>query len=261
MPEIEFIIHKINFNLLKENFCSNIVAMRLGVNIDHIATLRNARGGFEPDIVEAAKIILKEDIHSLTMHLREDRRHIKDSDLYNVKKLGAKINLEMAATEEIQKIALDIAPYSICLVPEKRLEITTEGGLDVDIQKEYLKNFIKPLKDKGILVSMFIDADIKQINASKYIEADYIELHTGKFSNAFKDGKYIEELNELKQGTTYAQTLGLKVNAGHGLNYQNVGLMHGIDGLCELNIGHSIISRAVFVGIKQAVIDMLNLIK
>ena len=125
--------------------------MKLGVNIDHIATLRNARGGFEPSIIEAAKIALKEDILTLTMHLREDRRHIKDNDLYDVKKLGAKINLEMAATKEIQKIALDIVPYSVCIVPERRQEITTEGGLDVYSQKEYLKEFIKPLKEKGIL--------------------------------------------------------------------------------------------------------------
>ena len=159
--------------------------MKLGVNIDHIATLRNARGGIEPNLVEAAKIILKEDILALTMHLREDRRHIKDKDLYDIKELGAKINLEMAATSEIQKIALDIVPYSVCIVPERRLEITTEGGLDVFGQKEKLKEFIKPLKDKGIKVSMFIDPNKEQIEASSYIEADYIEMHTGCFSRAF----------------------------------------------------------------------------
>ena len=173
--------------------------MKLGVNIDHIATLRNARGGVEPNLVEAAKIILKEDILALTMHLREDRRHIKDKDLYDVKKLGAKINLEMAATQEIQTIALDVVPYSVCIVPERRLEITTEGGLDVFGQKEKLKEFIKPLKDKGILVSMFIDPDVKQVEASKYIGADYIEMHTGSFSNAFESGKYDFELEKLKK--------------------------------------------------------------
>lgn len=235
--------------------------MKLGVNIDHIATLRNARGGFEPNLVEAAKIALKEDILALTMHLREDRRHIKDKDLYDVKSLGAKINLEMAAVEEIQKIALDIVPYSVCLVPERRREITTEGGLDVLSQKEYLKDFIKPLKEKGILVSLFIDPDLSQADAAKYCQADYIEMHTGSFSEAFEKGDYKKEFDKLKQMAKYAQSLGLKVNAGHGLNYQNVYLMKEIEGLCELNIGHSIISKSIFVGLKTAIEDMLALIK
>ena len=235
--------------------------MKLGVNIDHVATLRNARGGVEPSIVEAAKIALKQDILALTMHLREDRRHIKDEDLYDVKKLGAKINLEMAATKEIQKIALDLVPYSVCIVPERRQEVTTEGGLDVAGQKEYLKEFIKPLKEAGILVSMFIDADLAQVEASAYIGADYIEMHTGCFSNAFEKGEYKTEFEKLKKAAKHAQDLGLKVNAGHGLNYENVYLMKEIDGLCELNIGHSIISRAVFTGLEEAISTMLKLIK
>lgn len=235
--------------------------MKLGVNIDHIATLRNARGGFEPNLAEAAKVALKEDILALTMHLREDRRHIKDKDLYDVKALGAKINLEMAAVEEIQKIALDVVPYSVCLVPERRQEITTEGGLDVLGQKEYLKEFIKPLKDKGILVSLFIDPDLAQADAAKYCGADYIEMHTGSFSEAFEKGSYQDEFDKLSQMAKYSQSLGLKVNAGHGLNYQNVYLMKKIKGLCELNIGHSIISRSVFVGLKTAIKEMLELIK
>lgn len=235
--------------------------MKLGVNIDHIATLRNARGEEEPSIVEAAKIALKEDILALTMHLREDRRHIKDEDLYEVKKLGAKINLEMAATSEIQKIALDVVPYSVCLVPERREEITTEGGLDVDSQKEYLKEFIKPLKEKGILVSLFIDPDSKQVEAASYIGADYIEMHTGSFSRAFKAGNYESEFQKLKHAAFLAQSLGLKVNAGHGLNYKNVYLMKEIPKLCELNIGHSIISKAVFTGLKEAISQMLELMK
>ncbi len=235
--------------------------MKLGVNIDHIATLRNARGGVEPSIVEAAKIALSEDILALTMHLREDRRHIKDEDLYEVKKLGAKINLEMACTTEIQKIALDLVPYSVCLVPERRQEVTTEGGLDVLSQKEFIKEYIKPFKQKGILVSLFIDADIKQIEAASYVGADYIELHTGSFANAFLKGDYKTEFDKLKIGAKYAQNLGLKVNAGHGLNYENVYLMHEIDDLCELNIGHSIISRAVFDGLKAAIAEMLKLVK
>lgn len=235
--------------------------MKLGVNIDHIATLRNARGGSEPNLIEAAKIALKQDILALTMHLREDRRHIKDEDLYNVKKLGAKINLEMAATKEIQTIALDLKPYSVCIVPERRQEVTTEGGLDVFSQKDYLKEFIKPLKEANILVSMFIDANASQVEASSYIGADYIELHTGCFSNAFEKGEYKDELNKLKNAAMLAQKLGLKVNAGHGLNYENVYLMKEISGLCELNIGHSIISKAIFVGLDNAIKQMLELIK
>ncbi len=235
--------------------------MKLGVNIDHIATLRNARQGKEPSLVEAAKVALLEDILALTMHLREDRRHIKDKDLYDVKELGAKINLEMAATKEIQKIALDLMPYSVCIVPERRQEITTEGGLDVEGQKEYLKEFIKPLKEKGILVSMFIDADENQVKASKYINADYIEMHTGKFSLTFEKGDYNKELEKLKAASSLAQSLGLKVNAGHGLNYENVYLMKEIKGISELNIGHSIISKAVFTGLQKAIKEMLLLIK
>lgn len=235
--------------------------MKLGVNIDHIATLRNARGGSEPNLIEAAKIALKEDILALTMHLREDRRHIKDEDLWDIKRLGAKINLEMAATSEIQKIALELKPYSVCIVPERRQEITTEGGLDVDGQKEYLKEFIKPLKEAGVLVSMFIDADFNQVEASSYIGADYIEMHTGCFAHAFEKGDFSFELQRLKSAAKLAQSLGLKVNAGHGLNYQNVYLMKEIDGLCELNIGHSIISKAVFEGLQSSIKQMLELIK
>ena len=235
--------------------------MKLGVNIDHIATLRNARGGLEPNLVDAAKIILKEDIHSITMHLREDRRHIKDNDLYAVKKLGAKINLEMAAVDEIQKIALDLVPYSVCLVPERRQEVTTEGGLDVASQKEHLKEYIKPLQDKGILVSLFIDPDEKQVEASRYVGTDYIELHTGSFSNAHLERNYTYELEKLKNAAKYAQSIDIKVNAGHGLNYENVHLMHQISGLLELNIGHSIISKAIFVGLEDAVRQMIQLIK
>ncbi len=235
--------------------------MKLGVNIDHIATLRNARGGVEPSIIEAAKTALKEDILALTMHLREDRRHIKDDDLYEVKKLGAKINLEMAATKEIQDIALKLVPYSVCLVPERRQEITTEGGLDVANQKEYLKEYIKPIQQRGILVSLFIDPDENQVKAASYIGADYIEMHTGSFSNACLKGDYAHELEKLKSGAKLAQSLGLKVNAGHGLNYDNVYLMKEIPDLCELNIGHSIISRAIFVGLNKAIKEMLELIR
>lgn len=235
--------------------------MKLGINIDHIATLRNARGEDDPNIIEAAKLVLKHDINAITMHLREDRRHIKDNDLIEIKKLNAPINLEMAATKEIQKIALEIEPKSVCIVPERRQEITTEGGLDVYSQKEFLKDFIAPLKEKGILVSLFIDAKSDQIEAAKYIETDYIELHTGSFSQAFKAKNYTSELEKLKQGAKLAQQLQIKVNAGHGLNYENVYLMKEIKGLKELNIGHSIISRAIYTGLDNAIEEMINLIK
>lgn len=234
--------------------------MDLGVNIDHIATLRNARMGVEPSVLEAALVAQNAGAVQITTHLREDRRHIKDEDVYLLKeKLNVGLNLEMAVTDEMEKIALDLVPHSCCLVPEKRLEITTEGGLDVVKFEDRIKKLNDNLHKKNILVSLFIDADIKQVEAAKRTNADYIELHTGFFANAFLRGDYSKELNKLKQAAEFAQSLGIKVNAGHGLNYENVKLMHEIKGLYELNIGHSIISRAVFTGLHTAVSDMLKL--
>lgn len=234
--------------------------MKLGVNIDHIATLRNARGGVDPDVLTAARICEKAGAFGITAHLREDRRHIKDFDIEVLKSnITIPLNLEMAATKEIQEIALRILPNSCCLVPEKRQEITTEGGLDVYSQMGYLKEYIKPLQDKGILISLFIDADIKQVQSAAEIGADYIELHTGAYAEATGVQKDIE-FQKLKDAAIIAQTLGLKVNAGHGLNYENVIRMHEIPNLCELNIGHSIISLAVFEGLETAVKKMKNLI-
>lgn len=235
--------------------------MNLGVNIDHVATLRNARGGTEPSVLEAALICEMAGAEAITVHLREDRRHIKDDDVKNLKKnLKAKINLEMAATDEMQKIAADLCPYSCCIVPEKRQELTTEGGLNVVQNKAKIKELIEALHSKNIIVSLFIDPDLEQVRTSAEIGADYIELHTGAFSNAFKTKNETVEFNKLKEAAQYAQSLGLKVNAGHGLNYENVSLMNKIEGLCELNIGHSIISRAVFVGLETAVREMIELI-
>ena len=235
--------------------------MKLGVNIDHIATLRNARGGTVPDVIEAALIAQNAGASQITAHLREDRRHIKDEDIFLLKKrLNIGINMEMAATDEMEKIALELKPLSCCIVPEKRLEITTEGGLDVIRFEEKIKKLNTALHKKEIIVSLFIDADIKQVEAAKRTEADYVELHTGFFANAYEKGNYKEELLKLQTAAEYAQSLGIKVNAGHGLNYENVKLMHEIDGLQELNIGHSIISRAIFSGLKNAVSDMLKLI-
>ncbi len=235
--------------------------MNLGVNIDHVATLRNARGGIEPSVLDAALICEMAGATAITVHLREDRRHIKDDDVLTLKKhLKAKINLEMAATDEMQEIAMSVIPYSCCIVPEKRQELTTEGGLDVISKKDRIKTLIDALHSKNIIVSLFIDPDLAQIKAASDIGADYIELHTGSFSNAFGKDNEIIEFNKLKDGAKYAQSLGLKVNAGHGLNYENVALMNKIDGLCELNIGHSIISRAIFVGLEMAVKEMIELI-
>ena len=236
--------------------------MLLGVNIDHVATLRNARGGVEPDPVMAADICEQNGATSITTHLREDRRHIKDEDVYTlIKTIKTKLNLEMAMAEDIQQIALDIKPYSICLVPEKRQEITTEGGLDVAEQLDKVTEFIKPLLDAGIIVSLFIDPDSEQVEASAKTGAQFIEMHTGAYSEAFGKENEEKEFLKLKNAAALAQKLGLKVNAGHGLNYENVNRMHEIPGLYELNIGHSIISRAVFTGLPEAVRKMSDLIK
>ena len=236
--------------------------MLLGVNIDHVATLRNARGGIEPSVIDAARIAEENCATSITTHLREDRRHIKDEDVYTLTKtLKTKLNLEMAMAEDIQKIALEIKPHSICLVPEKRQEITTEGGLDVAGQLDKVTKFIKPLLDAGIIVSLFIDPDSEQVKASAKTGAQYIEMHTGTYSETFGTEKEEAEFLKLKNAAKLAQSLGLTVNAGHGLNYENVHRMHEIEGLYELNIGHSIISRAVFTGLPEAVSKMKELIK
>lgn len=236
--------------------------MLLGVNIDHVATLRNARGGVEPDTVKAADICEQNGATSITTHLREDRRHIKDEDVYTlIKTIKTKLNLEMAMADDIQKIALDIKPHSICLVPEKRQEVTTEGGLDVAGQLDKVSEFIKPLLDAGIIVSLFIDPDEAQVEASAKTGAQFIEMHTGSYSEAFGKSGEEEEFMKLKNAAKQAQGLGLRVNAGHGLNYENVHRMHEIEGLYELNIGHSIISRAVFTGLGEAVQKMADLIK
>ena len=235
--------------------------MKLGVNIDHIATLRNARGGNYPSPLEGALIAQKAGAVQITTHLREDRRHIKDEDVYLIKeKINIGLNLEMAITEEMEKIALDVCPMACCLVPEKRQEITTEGGLDVIKFEERITELNASLHSKNILSSLFIAPDIEQIKAGKRTDADYIELHTGFFAESFEKGNYKEELQKLKEAAIFAQSIGLKVNAGHGLNYDNVYLMKEIPNLQELNIGHSIISKAVFTGLNQAVCDMISLI-
>ena len=237
--------------------------MLLGVNIDHVGTVRNARGELEPSVLEAAKICLEAGADGITTHLREDRRHIIDYDVFAIKnELNCKLNLEMAATYEMQKIALDVMPHSCCIVPEKREELTTEGGLDVYSQQDKIANFIKPLTEAGIHVSLFIDPSKEQVSAAADIGAEFIELHTGAYSRAFgKPDREEQEFRKLKQAAALAHLLGLKVNAGHGLNYKNVLRMHEIESLHELNIGHSIISRSIFTGLDNAVKEMLTLVK
>lgn len=236
--------------------------MLLGVNIDHVATLRNARGGKEPSVVDCAKICEKVGVAGITTHLREDRRHIKDDDVKALKKtLKTRLNLEMAMTDEMLEIALDLKPAACCIVPEKRQEITTEGGLDVDSQLEKTTNFVKPLKDSGIVVSLFVNPNAKQIEAAFKSGAQFVELHTGAYAEAFGTKNETSEFLKLKSAAIFAQSLGLKVNAGHGLNYKNVHRMHEIPDIIELNIGHSIISRALVVGLDSAVIEMKELIK
>ena len=235
--------------------------MLLGVNIDHIATLRNARGGLEPNLIQAALVCEKAGADGITVHLREDRRHTRDNDVYELKKiLKTRLNLEMALTDEMQKIALDVLPQNVCLVPEKREEVTTEGGLDVSSRVEFVADFVKPLVEAGIVVSLFIDPDKNQVQAAAKTGAQFIELHTGRYSEAF--GRENEELefDNLKEAAELAQRLGLKVNAGHGLTYENVHRMKSIPQLIELNIGHNIIAHAVFDGLEKAVKDMKDLI-
>lgn len=231
--------------------------MLLGVNIDHVATLRNARGGNEPDVIAAARICKDCKVESITTHLREDRRHIKDADVEAVRMLPrVRLNLEMAMTDEMQEIALRLRPHAVCIVPEKRQELTTEGGLDVAGQLSRAIEFVKPLIEKKIEVSFFIDPDINQISAVSKTGAPFIELHTGMYSEAFGTMDEEKAFEDLKGAAIFAQNFGLKVNAGHGLNYQNVHRMHEIPNLVELNIGHSIIARSIFVGLEQAIKEM-----
>lgn len=236
--------------------------MRLGINIDHVATLRNARGGSEPSVIQAALLCEKCGVDGITTHLREDRRHIKDDDVFELKKiLKTRLNLEMAATFEMQEIALKLKPACCCIVPEKRQEVTTEGGLDVASKLNYMKDFVEPLIKAGIQVSMFIDADEEQVNAVKKIGAQYIELHTGQYSLNYGTKYEKNEFQKLYDAAMLACSLGIGVNAGHGLNYDNVHRMHEIPVLDELNIGHSIISKAIFVGLDNAINEMHELIK
>ena len=234
---------------------------KLVVNVDHVATVRQARMITEPDPVTAAALAELAGCHGIIVHLREDRRHIQDRDVEILKQtVQTKLNLEMAAVPEMVRIATRIKPDMSCLVPEKREELTTEGGLDVYGQVENLKGVVGELKSAGIVVSLFVDADKKQLDASKEVGADYVEIHTGHYSDVLTAEQGILEFEKIKTGIEYADSIGLNVNVGHGLNYMNTQRLVPIKQIQEYSIGHSIIARAVFVGIDQAVREMLDII-
>lgn len=226
--------------------------LRLGVNIDHVATLRNARDGSHPDSLRAALVAKEAGADGITAHLREDRRHIRDADMDKLKSVGLPLNFEMAATEEMLAIALRVKPHACCLVPEKRQEKTTEGGLNVVAQENVLKEYSVKLAQAGIKLSLFIDPDKKQIDAAKRIGAPIVELHTGTYAHR-SDKK---ELTLIQEAAAYAASKGIEPHAGHGLDYDNVGAIAAIPELHELNIGHFLVGEAVFVGLAQAIKEM-----
>ena len=233
--------------------------MELGVNIDHVATLRQARGTVYPDPIEAARIAEEAGADLITLHLREDRRHIVDHDIEVLReRVQTRMNLEMAATDEMVKIACRVRPDDVCLVPERRAELTTEGGLNVAGQKAILTQVTLSLQKAGIRVSMFVDPDTLQIEASRDVGADAIEIHTGAYADALSVTEEDREFDRVVEAVTTGNKLALKVNAGHGLHYENVERIASIDGITELNIGHSIIARAVFLGLAGAVKEMKN---
>jgi len=235
---------------------------RLGVNVDHVATVREARRTKYPDPVTAATIAELAGADGITVHLREDRRHIQDRDLEILRKtVETKLNLEMAATQEMIKTTLDIKPDMVTLVPERREELTTEGGLEVSLNLEAFKKYVHLLQEAELVVSLFIDPDLDQVKAAHRVGADYIEIHTGRYSEVRSRTQMEEEFTKIINAVKMAEKLGLGINAGHGLNYQNVGRIASIKEIEELNIGHSIIARAVLVGLKQAVREIKELIK
>ena len=235
---------------------------KLGVNIDHVATIRQARRTIEPDPVWAAVLAELAGADGITVHLREDRRHIQDRDVYTLRKtVQVKLNLEMAAAQEITDIALDVRPHQCTLVPEKREEVTTEGGLDVVSQHDRVKNCVDQLLEAGIEVSLFIDPDEDQIKASKDLGVQAVELHTGRYADATDEEAQDRELDQLVRAGEVAYRENLVLHMGHGLTYRNVVPIAEIPEVCELNIGHSIVSRAVLVGFEEAVREMKSLIE
>ena len=231
--------------------------MLLGINIDHVATLRNARGAAYPSPLEAALVAETNGADAITLHLREDRRHIKDADVFAIRQaIKTRMNLEMAMTEEMLANALQVMPEDVCIVPEKRTEVTTEGGLDVVGQPEKVRDYVARLHATGIRVSLFIDADRAQIQAAYEGGARVIELHTGAYADAPTPAAREAELAKIREAAAFADGLGITVNAGHGLTVQNVGAIARIPQIVELNIGHSIIAQAVFLGLPDAIRQM-----
>ncbi|MBX5480688.1 MAG: pyridoxine 5'-phosphate synthase [Myxococcaceae bacterium] len=236
--------------------------IRLGVNVDHVATLRQARRSTYPDPVTAAAMAELAGAHQITIHLREDRRHIQDRDLRILREtVQTQLNLEMAATQDMVKVAYEHKPDMVTLVPERREEVTTEGGLDVSSQREPLRKLIKNLKDGDLPVSLFIDPDLDQVRAAHKCDAHQVELHTGRYCEARNERERQAELARLVDSAKAAAKLGMRVAAGHGLNYDNVADVAAIPEIEELNIGHSIVARAVLVGFDRAVREMLELIQ
>ena len=234
--------------------------MDLGVNIDHIATIRQARGTNYPSVLDAAVLAEKAGADSITLHLREDRRHMQDKDLYELKPLlKTKMNLELAPVNEMLKIALDVLPEDVCLVPERREEKTTEGGLDLIKNFSNIKNISDELSNAGVRVSLFIAPEIGQIDKAIEMKVPIIELHTGNYAD-FKGEEKDKELIKIQHATQYARKAGILVNAGHGLHYENVQNIAKINGIHELNIGHAIVAKALFVGWENAVIEMKEII-
>jgi len=237
-----------------------IKELLLGVNIDHVATLRQARGTRYPDPVHAALQVEQAGADSITLHLREDRRHIQDRDVYLLKeRMLTRMNLEMAVTAEMIKIACDVKPEDCCLVPEKRQELTTEGGLDIVRHEAEISNACEKLAAAGIKVSLFIDADLQQIDAAKRSGAPVIEIHTGHYADAQNLTEQQQRLNEIVVACEHADTLGLQVNAGHGLNRQNIQAIAGLSPVRELNIGHAIIADSVFMGLEKTIAEYKRL--
>jgi pyridoxine 5-phosphate synthase len=236
--------------------------IRLGVNIDHVATLRQARGTPYPDPLQAALEAEQAGADLITVHLREDRRHIQDRDVERIRSgIATRLNLEMAVTDEMVAIAQRLRPQDCCLVPERRQELTTEGGLDVTTHQKRIAEVCARLAQADVRVSLFIDADLAQLEAAAQAGAPVVEIHTGRFADAGTEDQRIAELARIEQAVNRGRDLKLQVNAGHGLNYHNVQAIAAIPGLSELNIGHAIVARAVFSGIRQAVSDMKRLMR
>jgi len=236
--------------------------MRFSLNVDHVAVLRNARGVIQPDPVTAALLAEQAGVDGIVVHLREDRRHVNERDVRLLRELlTTKLDLEMAATDEIIRIACDVVPELATIVPEKRQELTTEGGISVIDNITRLKSAISDLHNADVEVSLFIEPDIDQIDAAAEISSDYIEIHTGVFANAVSEEEQFDELEKIRLAAKHAKKLGLGVNAGHGLNYQNIKIFRELTDIDEVSIGQAVIARAVFIGLNEAIREMIKLVR